>query len=110
MSGSSGLKEKVARLKRQLKDAELEAEMYKTFYRAKHDDIRSILPIMVQKAKTLMATLKKVSDISISECTSSCPSACGDCNYLKIQVIILNCLRQIERIENEFKVEFDDGC
>lgn len=110
MSGSSKLKEKIKKLELQLTDAKYEAKMYKTFYRAKHDDIKSILPIMVQKAKTLMATLKKISDISISECTSSCTGACGDCDYLKIQVIILNCLRQIERIENEFKIEFDDGC
>lgn len=109
MNKSSKLKEKVAKLERQLKDARYEAEMYKTFYRAKHSDIKLVLPQVLHNIKILFTTLKKISEFAISHCTKDCTSFCNDCGYLELQRMVLNCLKQMRRIDNEFEIEFNDG-
>lgn len=50
-----------------IKRLEVECDMYKTFYRAKHDDIKGIL----FKYKTCLQEIKKIAETEINELTDS---------------------------------------
>lgn len=100
MSGSGRLKEKVNKLEHKLNLLNIECETYKTLYRAKHDDIKNLLPTAMFNIRTLWATLKKISDLAIKNCTGDCKGYCGECDYLELQKIVLSCLKNMKEIEN----------
>lgn len=110
MSGSSKLKEKVEKLERQLKDAEYEAEMYRTFYVACAQGGGRILPLALTHIQVIWGALKEISEFAVSNCKKECDSSCEECEFLKLQKLVLSCVKRLGKVQDEFKIELNNGC
>lgn len=87
-------------LKARLEKVNAILNTYKEVYKSNYEELKTLIPKSLISLKIYNTTLKKLSDIAISRCHKDCEGACGDCDYLKAQIIILDCLRQIARLDN----------